>query len=99
MRVSYSDYLKSPYWKAIRRRILIRDGRRCQCCGSSEQLNVHHRCYDNLGHEFEDDLITWCRGCHAAHHQIDLPAEHYVDGPEPIGDILYRLPCLWRDVA
>src|SRR3990167_6427643 len=62
----YLDYLESPKWRAKRQRVLSRDDHECQTCLETEQLEVHHKTYDNLFHEPLDDLITLCRWCHEA---------------------------------
>lgn len=61
---SYRKYLRSKAWRALRKQVLIRDGYRCQKCGSNENLQVHHRTYDNIGREKPEDLVTLCRKHH-----------------------------------
>jgi 5-methylcytosine-specific restriction endonuclease McrA/biotin operon repressor len=65
-------------WHEVRRRVLNRDNRTCQCCGVSEvehkeqhgmQLDVHHRKPIRTFDEPEaandpDNLVTLCRQCH-----------------------------------
>lgn len=64
----YRDYLKTPHWKATRQRALERADRRCQLCGSSERLEVHHNTYANRGNEHDSDVIVLCDPCHEAFH-------------------------------
>jgi 5-methylcytosine-specific restriction endonuclease McrA len=53
----------------LRREILERDGWRCQKCGSSRNLDVHHRIRRSaLGDDLETNLITLCRECHQILH-------------------------------
>lgn len=59
---------RGPYWYAIRRRVLKRDGA-CLHCGSTNNLHVHHiipfRMF--LDHEqanAEANLIALCSPCH-----------------------------------
>jgi 5-methylcytosine-specific restriction endonuclease McrA len=53
-----------PYAQ-LRREILERDGWRCQKCGCSKNLDVHHlRRLSALGDDVEPNLITVCRECH-----------------------------------
>lgn len=62
--VCYAAYLQSAHWKALRRRVLNRDGWRCRLCGRKKDLQVHHDRYTNL---LSDDirwLKTVCRRCH-----------------------------------
>lgn len=44
----YSEYLISNQWKEVRELALERAKGRCQICGSSRDLDVHHNTYDNL---------------------------------------------------
>lgn len=93
MRVDYREYLKSPYWKAIRRRALIAAGHRCQICHKTDKLEVHHVTYERLGHERPEDLLALCGRCHAEQH--DLPyiprANAYEGQPEAVTPILGRV--------
>jgi 5-methylcytosine-specific restriction endonuclease McrA len=54
----------------LRRLILERDGWRCQKCGSSRNLDVHHMSRrSDLGDDAETNLITLCRECHQILHR------------------------------
>lgn len=66
---TYLAYMKSSAWRAVRGRVLQRDGCRCRDCGLvSAHNDVHHLTYARLGCEALDDLITLCRGCHDQRH-------------------------------
>lgn len=56
----------SKRWRALRLRILNRDGRRCQRCGRPGRLEVHHRRpLWRGGAPYEpDNLESLCRACH-----------------------------------
>jgi HD-like signal output (HDOD) protein len=66
---SYRHYLRSDHWQNIKRRFK-RD--RCELCGSIDRLDLHHRCYDNLGSEWAapHQLITVCRFHHDKMHRL-----------------------------
>ncbi len=80
---SYQSKLQDPRWKAKKSSILERDGYRCAICGSTQNLEVHHRQY----HIFTDTgayrepwdypeelLITLCHDCHlVGHSQYKVP--------------------------
>jgi 5-methylcytosine-specific restriction endonuclease McrA len=63
---------KAKYSKAalerysqLRRKVLNRDGWRCQACGSASKLQIHHLQFRSaLGHHAMDNLITLCDDCH-----------------------------------
>jgi hypothetical protein len=65
LKMAHADYLKTPLWKRIRKRILKRDNNICQLCGNRASV-VHHRSYDNdvlLGTN-DNHLISLCNECH-----------------------------------
>jgi 5-methylcytosine-specific restriction endonuclease McrA len=54
----------------LRRRILRRDGWRCQLCGTMSNLEVHHKEFrSHSGEDSEENLITLCATCHAGIHR------------------------------
>jgi 5-methylcytosine-specific restriction endonuclease McrA len=49
--------------------VLERDGWRCQKCGTSECLQMHHiRSRSALGDDAAENLITLCADCHRQSH-------------------------------
>lgn len=84
-KAKYNNYLRSPQWKKRRDEILERDGYRCQWCGSTENLQVHHKCYfkNSRGEmippwEYEDKyLITLCGDCHKWWHETHKMKSYY----------------------
>lgn len=65
---SYHDYLGSKQWRRTRANVLLRDMLKCQQCGSHESLQVHHKTYNNVYFEGENnyaDLTTLCQDCHS----------------------------------
>lgn len=61
------NYVKAPLeaYNQLRRKILNRDGWRCQICGSASNLQVHHLQFRSaLGDDTMDNLITLCNRCH-----------------------------------
>ena len=71
-KLKYSEYLKTPYWRAISNHIKNKENNKCSLCGSTENLNVHHKTYKNKGVEFlnENDLCCLCNKCHKKEHNI-----------------------------
>ena len=74
---SYGDLLYTCDWDIKRWEIFRRDGKKCQNCGATQSLTVHHKKYDKgkLPWEYpNEDLITLCEICHArAHNRIPNP--------------------------
>lgn len=61
----YVAYLNSSEWRSRRLAKLEQAKRRCEVCGETEGLQVHHQSYKDLGHERSDDLIVLCQACHS----------------------------------
>jgi hypothetical protein len=66
----YKSYLTSPEWASIRNDLFALRGEKCERCGSSCYLQVHHLTYDRLFKELPEDLEILCAGCHKAEHKI-----------------------------
>ncbi len=64
----YDAYISSAEWKATRTRILEQRGYRCETCGATKKLEVHHLTYERFGHERDDDLRVLCSPCHHRTH-------------------------------
>lgn len=60
----YREYLQSKEWRKRRFAKLEEVAHRCQYCGESDQLSVHHLNYDHLGYEDTKELIVLCPSCH-----------------------------------
>lgn len=63
--------LDADAYQQVCRQILERDGWRCQGCGATHQLQVHHKQFrSHLGDDSEVNLITLCAVCHnETHHR------------------------------
>jgi len=68
---AYNQYLRDPHWKLTREAVLRRD-KACTRCGTTENLQVHHKTYAHVGNEPLEDLITLCKGCHNLEHKRAL---------------------------
>jgi 5-methylcytosine-specific restriction endonuclease McrA len=65
--------LSSDFYRKLHHEVLERDGWRCQNCGTSECLQVHHiRSRSLLGDDTDENLITLCAECHSKVHR-NLP--------------------------
>ena len=57
--------LSSEDYSQLKQEILKRDGWRCQNCGASQNLEVHHQQFrSHSGDDAEQNLITLCNDCH-----------------------------------
>lgn len=66
----YADYLKTEHWQQVRKSALARAEHRCQLCNAAENLNVHHRTYENRGAEKDSDVTVLCKPCHEQFHGV-----------------------------
>jgi Holliday junction DNA helicase RuvB len=67
--VRVHEHPAPPTPRALRARVLTRDGQRCCCCGSRHDLMVHHIVYRSKGGSTRAcNLITLCMRCHALVH-------------------------------
>ncbi|MHC4853737.1 MAG: HNH endonuclease, partial [Planctomycetota bacterium] len=56
--------------KVQRRKVLDRDGRRCRCCRSRRNLQIHHLQFVSQGGESKaDNLLALCSYCHSRIHE------------------------------
>lgn len=61
----YRKYLKGDGWRKTRELRLNFDNNRCRNCGSTKNLQVHHKIYDFNGREdIKKNLVTLCYDCH-----------------------------------
>lgn len=68
--MGYHAYLQTAEWRELRRlHISIAEHRCDRCRRRGVPLELHHRSYERLGHEWPEDLEVLCRDCHAAHHE------------------------------
>ena len=71
-------FYRSKKWGKVREYILIRDKYKCQRCGETGALEVHHKIHLTEGNIDdanitlnENNLVTLCRDCHFAVHEED----------------------------
>jgi len=63
--------LPAEAYRKLHRQVLRRDGWRCQVCGTTERLEVHHLQFrSRSGDNDEANLITLCRDCHRQAHGL-----------------------------
>ena len=75
---SYLEYLSSKWWKYRRRQALKRAKHRCEKCGATKKLEVHHKTYETLGKEKDEDLQVLCVPCHEHAHQMILEMDQHL---------------------
>lgn len=68
--IDYKAYLQTEHWQKVRR-LKFQEINKCQLCGSTKRLEVHHNSYKNLGLEEKhlEDLTVLCHDCHSTFHQ------------------------------
>ena len=73
-RTLYKMFLKSKYWKEVKKKVLERDGHKCRAlgCTNKTRLQVHHLNYHHHGFELDylNDLVTLCVRHHRDAHGL-----------------------------
>ena len=64
----YDEYINSKEWQVRRENFYSKHGKVCRCCGSTENIDLHHLNYNRLGYEEDEDLVPLCRDCHGVIH-------------------------------
>ena len=68
LRRRHRTYLGSRQWKDTRERVVYRSNLSCERCGAvfgtARGLDVHHKTYERVGCEHDDDLEVLCATCH-----------------------------------
>ena len=79
--------LSRQVYRRLMKRVLERDGWRCQKCGSLENLQVHHKIKrSQQGDDALANLVTLCAYCHLAEHGqlfYSVPAVKICSRPKP----------------
>ena len=73
----YVEYLQSDWWKKVSFAAKWFYNFKCQTCGSSDNLQTHHRDYDRKGCERPEDLSVLCNACHEKIHGISKTPAYY----------------------
>src|SRR4051812_20179796 len=66
MNDTYSAYLQSAAWMEKRTRKVALSGHKCEACGDTQRLQVHHLTYARIFREEMGDLMTLCKIHHDA---------------------------------
>ncbi len=64
----YQAYLNTSGWRARRNRAIREALWKCQRCAGGRALQVHHKTYERLGAEWDQDLEVLCENCHRDEH-------------------------------
>jgi 5-methylcytosine-specific restriction endonuclease McrA len=64
-------FLASTAWAKIKVDLYTLRGKRCESCGGTRSIQVHHLNYDRYGGgEEPEDLILLCGNCHMIEHGL-----------------------------
>jgi hypothetical protein len=72
-RARYHAHLKSPKWKALSAKTILRAQGICEGCRSRPATQAHHLTYKRMGDEMLFDLVAVCDPCHVKIHPKDEP--------------------------
>jgi 5-methylcytosine-specific restriction endonuclease McrA len=91
-RVDYHQYINSLEWINKSEQAKKRAEYRCQVCNRSNSevvLHTHHRTYERLGNEKDQDLTVLCQVCHQIFHE-NRRLESQKNKPAPYIDRVLR---------
>lgn len=69
----YNHLLEDKRWKEFRLKVLSERGNKCECCGGTDVLQIHHTFYikSKMPWEYEiNDMRVLCKRCHQRIHNI-----------------------------
>lgn len=69
----YENLLKDKRWKEFRLKVLSERGSKCECCGGTDVLQIHHTFYisGKMPWEYDiKDMRVLCKKCHQRIHNI-----------------------------
>ena len=69
----YSRLLEDKRWKEFRLKVLSERGNKCECCGGTDVLQIHHTFYirGKMPWEYDiNDMRVLCKKCHQRIHNI-----------------------------
>ena len=69
----YNRLLEDKRWKEFRLKVMSERGNRCECCGGTDILQIHHTFYisGKMPWEYDiKDMRVLCRTCHQRIHNI-----------------------------
>lgn len=71
-KLKYHEYLKTKEWQEKRKLAIKHYGGTCALCSKTDNLNVHHKSYENIFNEqVPRDLIVLCQLHHQLYHEQD----------------------------
>lgn len=63
-------YMKTEQWAELKQTRLMIAQYKCECCGSTNRLHLHHVNYERLTQELIEDVAILCEECHNKLHSI-----------------------------
>jgi len=66
--IAKQTYMQSPEWKVLKDQRLKLANHKCESCGSTSNLHLHHIDYSTLGCEDISHVRILCKQCHQAQH-------------------------------
>ena len=69
----YNRLLKDKRWKEFRLKVMSERGNKCECCGGTDVLQIHHTFYisGKMPWEYDiKDMRVLCKKCHQRIHNI-----------------------------
>lgn len=75
-------YMKTEQWKQLKFKRLKIAQHKCECCGSTHKLHLHHVNYERLTQELIEDVAILCGGIDGCHQKLhDIVAKQHPKNP------------------
>jgi hypothetical protein len=66
---TYREYLRHPKFRAVRSKVMVRSGGKCEDCHERPPTEVHHLRYPPWGtFDVPENLVAICHECHCVRH-------------------------------
>lgn len=75
-RDEYIKFMASDKWATRKRVYYSGHEKKCKACGSDENIHLHHKTYERMGSELDEDLVPLCQTCHTKVHDLHRGSKH-----------------------
>jgi len=82
----YRKYLQTKEWKLISNECKRLANHKCNRCGATDNLQAHHKSYENVFNELQSDLECLCKACHEKEHGTTFTKKSNVPPYATIGN-------------
>jgi len=67
--IDYNEYINSDKWVERKKLYYKNNKKKCICCETTKDIQLHHITYNSLGNELDKDIAPICEKCHKEFHK------------------------------